>query len=68
MNKANDCLMIGSYVCSLNSELFLYTDKKHIFSVRGLINAEKQMHFDFESAHVCYFYIDLGMSLLSNKW
>ena len=27
MNEANDCLMIGSYVCGLNSELFLHTDK-----------------------------------------
>ena len=26
------------------------------------------MHFDFESVHVCYFDIDLGMSSLSNKW
>ena len=31
MNKMNDCLMIGSYVCGLNSELFLHTDKKHFF-------------------------------------
>ena len=29
INKANDCLMIGSYVCGLNSELFLHTDKNH---------------------------------------
>ena len=27
-NKTNDCLMIGGYVCGLNSELFLHTDKK----------------------------------------
>ena len=26
------------------------------------------MNFDFESVHVCYFDIDLGMSSLSNKW
>ena len=38
MNKANDCLMIGSKVFGLNSELFLHTDKKHIYS---LINADK---------------------------
>ena len=29
--KAKDCLMIGSYVCSLNSELFLHTVKNHSF-------------------------------------
>ena len=28
---SNDWLMIGSYVCGLNSELFLHTDKNHIF-------------------------------------
>ena len=28
---------------------------------------EKQLHFNFESVHV-YFYIELGMSSLSNKW
>ena len=28
----------------------------------------KQLHFDFESVRVCYFDIDLGMTLLSNKW
>ena len=32
------------------------------------INAEKQLHFDFEFVHVCYFYIDLEMSLHSSKW
>ena len=32
MNKMNECLlMIGSYVCGLNSELFLHTDKNHSF-------------------------------------
>ena len=31
MNKTNDCLLIGSYVCHLNSELFLHTDKNHSF-------------------------------------
>ena len=32
MNKANDCLMIVSYICGLNSELFfLHTDKNHSF-------------------------------------
>ena len=39
--------MIGSYVCGLNSELFLHTDKNR------LINAEKHLHFDFVSVHVC---------------
>ena len=28
------------------------------------MNAEKQLHFDFESVRVCYFDIDLGMSSL----
>ena len=32
------------------------------------MNAEMQLHFDFESVRVCYFDIDLGMSSLSNKW
>ena len=31
MNKTNDCLMIGNYVCDLNSELFLHTDKNNSF-------------------------------------
>ena len=31
MNKVNDYLMIGSYICGLYSELLLYTDKNHIF-------------------------------------
>ena len=63
MNKANDCVMIGSYICGLNSELFLHADNKHRFS------AEKQLHFDFDSVHVYYFYIDLGMnSLALYKW
>ena len=30
INKMNDCLMIGSYVCGLNSELILHTS----FAVR----------------------------------
>ena len=29
MNKTNDCLMTGSYVCGFNMELFLHTDKNH---------------------------------------
>ena len=55
MNKTNDCLMIDSYVCGLNSELFLHTDKNHsFFAVRDqLINAEKHLHSDFVSVRVC---------------
>ena len=34
MNKANEFLMIGSYNCGLNSELFLHTDKKHFLCKR----------------------------------
>ena len=30
MNKANDWLMIGSYIFYLNSELFLHIDINHI--------------------------------------
>ena len=55
MNKANNCLMIGSYVLAL----FLHTDKK---TYCFLLDAEKHVHFGV------YFYIDLGMSSLSNKW
>ena len=56
MNKTNDCLMIGSYVCGLNSELFLHTDKNHsFFVVKRQINAEKYLHFDFVTVHVCSF-------------
>ena len=54
MNKTNDCLKIGSYVCSLNCELFLHTDKKHL-------KAEKHLHFDFVS------YIDLESSCKKMK-
>ena len=56
---------IGDFSC-LNSELFLHTD--NFFWLETNINAEKQLHFDFESVRVCYFDIDLGMSSLSNKW
>ena len=52
MNKAIDCSMIGSYVCGLNSELFLHTDKNLILETNKC--TEKQMHFNFESVHVCY--------------
>ena len=31
MNKTNDCLVIGSYICGLNSEFFLHTDKNRSF-------------------------------------
>ena len=59
MNKAT----IGSYVFGLNSELFLHTDKNNIFFLLETNKCRIAMHFDFES----YFYIDLGMSSLSNK-
>ena len=67
MNKTNDCLMIGSYVCGLNSELFLHTDKNHW--VYAVINAEKHLHFEFVSVHVCsnLFLHRLGMSSLGLK-
>ena len=45
MNKANDFLMIGSYICGLNSKLFLHTDKTFFCVLERLyINAEKQLH------------------------
>ena len=31
MNKMYDCLMIGSYICGLNRELFLHNDRNHSF-------------------------------------
>ena len=37
MNKSNDCLMIGSSVCGLNSELFLHTDKKQLFFLLEIV-------------------------------
>ena len=49
----------------LNSELFLHTNKNQLFFSKRPIYAEKQLHF---AVCVCYFDIDLGMSLLSNKW
>ena len=38
--------MIGSYVCGLNSELFLRTDK-NFFCLLDYVYAEKQLHFLF---------------------
>ena len=35
MNYANNFLLIVSYVCGLNSELFLYTDKNNIIFFVG---------------------------------
>ena len=46
----NDSLMIGSYVCGLNSELFLHTVKN--YSVL-LLETEKHLDYDFVSVHVC---------------
>ena len=46
-----------SYSCTLTKIInFFWLDTN---------NAEKQLHFDFESVRVCYFDIDLR---LSNKW
>ncbi len=65
MNKINHCLMIGNYICGLNSELFLHTDKNHSFLLlKRLMNAENHLHFDFVSVHVCS-YIGLRMSSLA---
>ena len=61
LKNTKDCLMIGSYVCGLNSKLFLHTDKNHSFL---LLETEKHLHFDFVSVHVCS-YIDLKMSKLA---
>ena len=58
MNKANDCLMIGSYDCSLNGELFLHTDINQLFFCLRQI-CRKQLHFEFESVHVCEPYTGL---------
>ena len=51
MNKT----MIDNYVCGLNSELFLHTDKNHSCCIFCwiLMNTEKHLHFDFASVHVC---------------
>ena len=49
MSKMNDCLKIGSYVCGLNSELFLHTDKNHSFLLLEINKCRKE----FESVHVC---------------
>ena len=51
MNKMNGCFMIGSYVCGLNSEILLHTDKNHIFFLQTLKNAEKHPHLYFVSVH-----------------
>ena len=53
MNKTNDCLMIGSYICGLNSELFLHTDKNHSFFAVKTNKCRKAFAFDFVSVHVC---------------
>ena len=68
MNKTNDFLMIGSYICGLNSKIFLHTDKTFFCVLETIYKCRKAIAFDFESVHVCYFYIDLGMSSLTNKW
>ena len=49
----NDCLMIDSYVCGLNSELFLHTVKQKSICIMTL--------YLFMFA----LYIDLGMSSLT---
>ena len=61
MNKTNDCLMIGSYVCGLN--------EKH--SIFLLLDAEKHLHFDFVSVHVCFQFIymnELARSLTDGNY
>ena len=45
MSKANDCLMIGSYVSGLNSELFQHTDKNHIFFLLETNKCRKAIAF-----------------------
>ena len=49
----------------------IVNDPRSLFDVNHfssrLINAEKQLHFDIEFVHVCYFDTDLGMSSLCNK-
>ena len=47
MNKMNHCLMIGSYICGLNSELILHTDKNHRFLLLETNECRKHLHFDF---------------------
>ena len=41
----NDCLMIGSYVCGLNSELFLHTDINHSFLLLETNKCRKSFAF-----------------------
>ena len=72
MSKENDCLMIGSYVCGLKSDLFLHTDRKHFFCQR-LINAEKHLHltlylFMFALKLFLHRFRNELARLLSNKW
>ena len=53
MNKASDCLMIGIYVCELNSELFLHTDKNQLLFLLET-NKCREVN-DFESVYVFIF-------------
>ena len=58
----NDCLMIGSYICGLNSDLFLHTDKNHSFLQ---LNAEKHLHFDFV---ILMFALNLFLHRIKNEF
>ena len=54
MNRMNDCLIIGSYVCGLNSELLLHTDKNYSFFLLLETNkCRKTFAFCIVSVHVC---------------
>ena len=63
MNKTNDCLMIGSYVCGLNSELFLHTDKNHnCFALR-----EMQKSICILTLYLFMFALNLFLHRFSNE-
>ena len=48
MNKTKDCLTTDSYVCGLNSELFLHRKKPYFFQC-------------ILTLYLIYFYIDLEL-------
>ena len=53
MNKVKDFLMIGSYVCGLNSEFFRHNDK-NLFFLLETNKYRKACIFYFESVHVVF--------------
>ena len=56
MNKTNHFLMIGSYICGLNCELFLHTDKNCSFFLLLETNkCRKIFAFDFENKIIADF-------------